>query len=193
MKQVAIQAGHLGMKKGETGAPGEQEFNAQVSQAVKTVLEAASVRVIYRLKGAPTMYSARLMEHFHNPRNVGTLENADACALVRYPPCGDWMQITVRMEGDRVAEACFKVQGCGGAIAAASVLTEILQNKNIRGIRSLAVQDIVDALDGLPEGKMHCARMAVDAARMIAAQLDGEKPELQDDRGRCESDYETTT
>jgi len=127
------------------------------------------------------MYSETLMDHFLHPRNVGRVEGADAIARVKYPPCSDYLEVSVRLERERVSQARFKVQGCGGAIAAGSVLTKLLVHKNIEEMRAIEIEDVINSLGGLTEGKRHCARMAIDAVRLLVSQLEGR--ETNEERG----------
>jgi len=122
------------------------------------------------------MYSDVLMSNFFHPRNVGFVESPDAVARVKYPPCSDFLELSVRMANGRGAEARFRVQGCGAAVAAGSVLTELMKGRGRDEMASITLHDIVNALGGLPEGKIHAAQMALDAVRLVIEQLAFRRP-----------------
>ncbi len=108
------------------------------------------------------------MNHFLRPRNVGVLEGG-ARGEATNTDCGDTVLLTLRAEGERVAEARFQSTGCAGALACCSAVTEILQGLTLAEARELSAQAILDFLGGLPEEKHGCARMAAEAARAAAA------------------------
>lgn len=118
------------------------------------------------------MYSPQIAEHVANPRNVGELENPSAVGDVTNEVCLDRIRLTVRVEGERVADAKVKASGCPPTIAAASVLTELIIGKTLEELRSLTRKDVAEALGHLPPAKAHCAALAIDSLR---AALDGLK------------------
>lgn len=107
-------------------------------------------------------YSAKVMEHFKNPRNVGEVENADGVGEVGNPACGDIMRITIKVVEGRIEEIKFLTFGCGAAIATSSMCTELVKGKNLEEARQLTNQVVAEALDGLPPIKMHCSNLAAD-------------------------------
>jgi nitrogen fixation NifU-like protein len=111
------------------------------------------------------MYSEKVMEHFKNPRNVGTLENADGIGEVGNPVCGDLMTIYIKVEGDRIVDIRFKTFGCAAAIATSSMVTELAKGKTLEEAEKIGRGDVAGALDGLPPIKMHCSNLAADALR----------------------------
>ena len=117
----------------------------------------------------PDTYSDILQEHFENPRNIGVIEQADAEAEVYNPACGDTMHLYLRIEDDRIVEAKFQTQGCPAAIAAGSVLTELIVGKSVD--ESLEVKEAVIAqkLGGLPPQKAHSAVLTEDAIKAAIA------------------------
>lgn len=110
-------------------------------------------------------YTAAAIDHFTAPRNVGTLDGADGTGADANPSCGDRTTITLRIRGDCIAEARFRTFGCTAAIAAASVLTELVTGATKDAAARLGPADILSALGGLPERKEACALMAVGALR----------------------------
>jgi nitrogen fixation protein NifU and related proteins len=108
-------------------------------------------------------YSAIVLEHVKNPRNVGELPSANAKARVRSSTDGDVLQLHLQIEEDVVKDARFKVYGCGAAIATGSMLTELVIGKNIREIMSISNQQISELMGGLPPQKVHCSVLAEEA------------------------------
>jgi nitrogen fixation protein NifU and related proteins len=115
------------------------------------------------------MYSAKVIEHFQHPRNVGEIENADGMGTVGNPSCGDIMSIYIKVENDIITDIKFKTFGCGAAIATSSITTEMVKGKSIEEAERLTRNDVADALDGLPPIKMHCSNLATDALRAAIA------------------------
>lgn len=112
----------------------------------------------------PTTYSARVMDHFQNPRNVGTLEGEDvAVGRVGNPVCGDLMEIYIRVADDRIVDIKFRTFGCGSAIATSSMITEMARGKTLDEAMRITRQDVATELEGLPPRKMHCSNLAADA------------------------------
>jgi nitrogen fixation NifU-like protein len=108
-------------------------------------------------------YSAKVMEHFQNPRNVGEIENPDGVGEIGNPVCGDIMKLYIRVKDDRVVDAKFKTFGCGAAIATSSMITELVKDKTLEEAEKISRQTVAEALDGLPANKMHCSNLAADA------------------------------
>lgn len=115
-------------------------------------------------------YSAKLVDHFLEPRNAGLMRDADGSAGDEYAECGDLARFHLRVRDGRVAEARFQAYGCGPTIAAASVTTELVAGRAVEDVVVLKAQEIEEALDGLPEDRKHAAEVA--AAAMRAAALD---------------------
>jgi nitrogen fixation NifU-like protein len=108
-------------------------------------------------------YSEKVMEHFMNPRNVGTIENPDGYGKVGNPVCGDIMEMFIRVEDDTISDIKFRTFGCGSAIATSSMVTELAKGKHIDDAMEITRKDVADELDGLPPRKMHCSNLAADA------------------------------
>jgi nitrogen fixation NifU-like protein len=119
------------------------------------------------------MFSDSVLDHFQNPRNAGELDGADTKVEVSNPVCGDVLQLAVRMDGERIAEARFLCRGCTTSIACASLLTEQLRHRTLAEARSLTAQSLSQSLGGLPAATFHGAELAADAVetmlRTIAA------------------------
>jgi nitrogen fixation NifU-like protein len=113
------------------------------------------------------MFSDAVLDHFQNPRNVGELPGADARVEVSNPVCGDVLQLAVRIEGDRIAEARFLCRGCTTSIACASLLTEQLHERTLAEARSVTAQSLSQALGGLPAATFHGAELAADAVETM--------------------------
>jgi nitrogen fixation NifU-like protein len=114
-------------------------------------------------------YSEKIIDHYSNPRNVGTLDKSKesvGTGLVGAPECGDVMrlQIEVDPQTQKITDAKFKTFGCGSAIASSSVATEWLKGKSIDEAMTISNMDIVEELS-LPPVKIHCSVLAEDAIR----------------------------
>lgn len=108
-------------------------------------------------------YSKKVMDHFMNPRNVGTIENPDGYGKVGNPVCGDMMEIFIKVKDDKISDIKFKTFGCGSAIATSSMVTELAKGKHIDDATTITRDDVANELDGLPPQKMHCSNLAADA------------------------------
>jgi len=108
------------------------------------------------------MYSAKVMEHFRNPRNMGEIPDADGVGVVGNPVCGDMMTIYIKVKDDRLVDIKFKTFGCGAAIATSSMITELAKGKTLEESLKLTRKNVADSLDGLPPIKMHCSNLAAD-------------------------------
>ncbi len=109
------------------------------------------------------MYTQIVMDHFSNPRNVGEIADADGVGELGSPVCGDMMKVYIKVADDRIADIKFRTFGCGAAIASSSIATELVKGKTLDEALALSKDDIVQALGGLPEVKVHCSVLATDA------------------------------
>jgi nitrogen fixation NifU-like protein len=113
-------------------------------------------------------YSDKVIDHYTNPRNVGTLDKAShqvGTGLVGAPECGDVMRLQIQVDGNNViTDAKFKTFGCGSAIASSSLATEWLKGKSIDDAMKIDNMDIVEEL-ALPPVKIHCSVLAEDAIK----------------------------
>ncbi len=114
-------------------------------------------------------YTDKVMNHFLNPRNVGTVEDADGTGEVGSLACGDALTLTFKLDGEGriIQDVKFKTFGCASAVASSSVLTEIVKGMTLEEAERVTNQDIVEQLGGLPEQKMHCSVMGQEA--LVAA------------------------
>ena len=109
-------------------------------------------------------YSEKVMDHFANPRNVGTIEDADAVGEVGNAKCGDIMKMYLKINDEGViTDIKFKTFGCGAAVATSSMATEMVKGKTIEEALKLTNKAVAEALDGLPPVKMHCSVLAEEA------------------------------
>ena len=111
------------------------------------------------------LYSEKVMDHFTNPRNVGTRDNADGVGEVGNAKCGDIMKIFLKIEDDVITDVKFSTFGCGSAIASSSMATEMIKGKPISQALELTNKAVVEALDGLPAHKLHCSVLAEEAVK----------------------------
>ena len=110
-------------------------------------------------------YSAKVMDHFANPRNVGEIENPSAVGEVGNATCGDIMKIFLKIENDIIVDVKFKTFGCGAAIATSSMATELIKGKSVDEALELTNKAVIEALDGLPPVKVHCSVLAEEAVK----------------------------
>ena len=109
------------------------------------------------------LYSEKVMDHFLHPRNVGVIEDANAVGEVGNAKCGDIMKMYLKIENDIIQDVKFETFGCGSAIASSSMATELIKGKPVSEARQLTNQAVAEALDGLPDYKMHCSVLAQEA------------------------------
>ena len=113
-------------------------------------------------------YSEKVMEHYENPRNIGSLDsgsNRVGSALVGAPECGDVMKLQIKVdENEKIVDAKFKTFGCGSAIASSSLATEWIKGKTLDEANTVQNTDIVEELS-LPPVKIHCSVLAEDAIK----------------------------
>ena len=111
------------------------------------------------------LYSEKVMDHFRNPRNIGSIENADGIGEVGNGKCGDIMKIYLKIDDDKVTDVKFETFGCGSAIASSSMATELIKGKPLAEVMKLTNRAVTEALDGLPTHKLHCSVLAEEAIR----------------------------
>ena len=113
-------------------------------------------------------YSDKVLDHYENPRNVGSFDNDEAdvgTGMVGTPACGDVMRLQIKVSDEGVIEdACFKTYGCGSAIASSSLVTEWMKGKTLDEAGEIKNSDIAEEL-ALPPVKIHCSVLAEDAIK----------------------------
>ena len=109
------------------------------------------------------LYSEKVMDHFRNPRNVGVIENADAVGEVGNTKCGDIMKMYLKIDDEVITDVKFETFGCASAIASSSMATELIKGKPVSEAMKLTNKAVAEALDGLPDYKMHCSVLAQEA------------------------------
>lgn len=109
------------------------------------------------------MYSTVVGDHFHNPRRVGPLRGATHRGTAGTPGDGPYVVLWLRVENDRVAQAAYQTYGCPAAVAAASMAAQMAEGRSLEEAAGVTPEQIVSALEGLPEGKEHCPMLAVRA------------------------------
>lgn len=110
------------------------------------------------------MYSEKVMDHFQNPRNMGEIENASGVGTVGNAKCGDIMRMYLDIDDDGIIRECkFKTFGCGAAVATSSMATELVKGKTVKEALEVTNKAVMEALDGLPQVKVHCSLLAEEA------------------------------
>jgi nitrogen fixation NifU-like protein len=133
-------------------------------------------------------YSDKVLDHYENPRNVGTMEKEDpsvGTGMVGAPACGDVMRLQIKVSDDGVIEeARFKTYGCGSAIASSSLLTEWVKGKTLEEAGQIKNTDLAEEL-ALPPVKIHCSVLAEDA---IKAAIEDYRGKAGDNSGGTDDD-----
>ena len=113
------------------------------------------------------LYSEKVMDHFRNPRNLGKMEDADGVGEVGNAKCGDIMRMYIKVDPETqvITDVKFNTFGCGSAIAASSMATEMINGKPVDEDLQLSNKAVVEALDGLPAQKIHCSVLAEEAVQ----------------------------
>lgn len=115
-----------------------------------------------------TLYNEKVMDHFMNPRNMGDLKDADGIGEVGAAACGDIMKMTIKVDEQThtITDVKFKTFGCGSAIAASSMATELVKGRTIEDIENnFTNAEVVDALGGLPPVKIHCSVLSEECLK----------------------------
>jgi nitrogen fixation protein NifU and related proteins len=112
------------------------------------------------------IYSDKVMDHFSNPRNVGTIADADGVGQVGNPVCGDMMTFYIKVKDNRLTEIKFQTFGCGAAIAVSSMVSEMAMGKTLEEAALISNEKVAEELGGLPKNKMHCSNLGADALHL---------------------------
>jgi nitrogen fixation NifU-like protein len=118
-------------------------------------------------------YSDKVLDHYENPRNVGSLDKDDpsvGTGMVGAPACGDVMKLQIKAEDGVITDAKFKTYGCGSAIASSSLVTEWLKGRTLDEAQEIKNSDIAEEL-ALPPVKIHCSVLAEDAIKAAIQDL----------------------
>ena len=110
-------------------------------------------------------FSDKTIEHFMQPRNVGDMPDADAVGSSGEPGCGDFLAIFIKVTDNRISDISFLVDGCVAAVASSSMATELAKGKTLEEAAMITDREIVEALDGLPEHKLHCSVLGATALK----------------------------
>ena len=130
-------------------------------------------------------YTDKVMDHFRNPRNVGTIENPDGYGKVGNPVCGDLMEMFIKVgkndKGEEIIDDIkFRTFGCGSAVSTSSMTTEMVKGMTLDDAYKVTRSDVAEELDGLPPIKMHCSNLAADALKAaINNYREGSKPDVE--------------
>jgi len=111
------------------------------------------------------MYSDKVIEHFMTPENVGSMPGADGMGEVGDPECGDLCQMFIKVRDGVIDDISFLVFGCTASVACGSMTTVLAKGLSVEAALQIREQDVVDALEGLPESKQHCSNLGVAALR----------------------------
>jgi|SRR5215470_12964790 len=111
------------------------------------------------------MYSPQLLDYFEHPRNAGDVAEPDASVQIENPVCGDVLRFSLKVAEGRITEIRFKAKGCVPAMACASALTELVHGRTVLEARKLRVEDLAQAVGGLPEASAHASQLAIEALR----------------------------
>jgi len=116
------------------------------------------------------MYTEKVLDHVRNPRNVGSLDDANVVVQAGDPICGDAVLFFLKIQGGFIHDVKFLIKGCGAAVATSSVATELVMGRSLDEVLALDDLTIATALDGLPAEKMHCSNMAASALHAAVRQ-----------------------
>jgi nitrogen fixation NifU-like protein len=111
------------------------------------------------------MYNEIVLRHYREPRNMVEIENADGVGIYMSDFCGDITKVWIRVAEGKIIDAKYRTQGCAASIACGSVLTELVRNKTVEEALRITKDEIISALDGLPEQKIHCSVLADDCLK----------------------------
>ena len=134
-------------------------------------MQPTSVVVVHHSQYKRMAYSEKVLDHYENPRNVGSFNSSDTSigtGMVGAPACGDVMRLQIKVEEGIIKDACFKTYGCGSAIASSSLVTEWIKGKTLDQAGKISNSAIAEEL-ALPPVKIHCSILAEDAIKAAIA------------------------
>ena len=115
------------------------------------------------------------MEHFKNPQNAYGMINPDAQSAVGDPSCGDSLKMFIKVKDNRIQEISYLVFGCCGSIATSSMTSVLAKGKTLEEALKITEEDVIEALDGLPEEKKHCSNLGVSALKLAIQDYEGNR------------------
>ncbi len=121
------------------------------------------------------LYSEKVMDHFRNPRNLGVIEDADGIGEVGNAKCGDIMKMYLKIKGGVIEDVKFETFGCASAIASSSMATELIKGQPVSEAMQLTNKAVAEALDGLPDYKLHCSVLAEEAIKSAIEDYESKK------------------
>ena len=130
-------------------------------------------------------YSDKVLDHYENPRNVGSMDKNDkdvGTGMVGAPACGDVMKLQIKVKDNIVQDACFKTYGCGSAIASSHMFVEMLTGITTEQAQQIKDKDIADALE-LPALKLHCSILAEESIKEAIENWDNKKLKRKHNNG----------
>jgi nitrogen fixation NifU-like protein len=117
------------------------------------------------------VYSAKVLDHFQNPRNAGPLDAPDRTVRQENPACGDMLELALHLEGERIADIRFRAKGCVPAMACGSAITELVKGKTLEEARQISREDLVNKVGGLPQASSHASHLALDTLAALLRHL----------------------
>ncbi|HGJ66501.1 TPA: Fe-S cluster assembly scaffold protein NifU [bacterium] len=135
-------------------------------------------------------YSEKVMDHFMNPRNVGSFEDPDGVGRIGNPTCGDIMEFQIKVKDDHIVDVKFKTFGCGAAIAVSSMVSELAKGKSLEEAMEITNKMVAKELDGLPKNKLHCSNLGADALHKAIRDFRRKRGEPIEDEPEDEHDHD---
>jgi len=167
----AIEAGNLCTGRRVSGRAGPQSAQLLSEYIVYTVATGNvgpnpgiyTEQKYNKTNKVSAMYTEKLLRHFKNPQNIGVIEEPDGVGTIGDSSCGDYLCIYIKVQDDRISEIKYKIFGCPAAIATTSVLTELAFGRTLEEALEITDKDILTALGGLPDPKVHCSNLGASA------------------------------
>lgn len=121
------------------------------------------------------IYSKELMKHFKNPKFVKDIKNPDGVGEVGNMRCGDILRIEIKVDKNKIKDIGFKTFGCPAAIASTDIVCELAKGKTIQEAKELKKEEVINKLKGMPQAKIHCSILGIDALRKAIEDYEGKK------------------